>query len=971
MLQRAASNAYSWWWASHIRTKQSKWLEENLQDIEDKVGEMLKIIDDDGDSFAQRAEMYYRKRPELINHVEYSYRSYRALAERYDHLSKELQSANRTIATVYPEQVQFEMDAEDEDVRSETSSSDNEKPSKGFIPKVPAAPMKDFLKSPSMGLPKKWLRKAGSSAKAPAPPPKSGLTKNEALEEIDKLQKEILGLQTEKEFVKSSHECAYEKYWGIESRITEIQANVSCLQDEFGIGTVIDDNEARNLMASTALNSCQETLAKLQEKQEQSAGLAKVEFQRILQYHEKIANLRNQALPEQTNEHKPFTAKKHVSLTAGSSSELKDLDPEISSTENSGNGELLGEKFKEQLAVDSNSSLSVTQLAEKIDGVVDKVVNLEYQVSSQTALVTRLRSENDQIQAQIQSLEGDKEALIAGSDNMNERLIAVEEELARIRSLNQSVEDQNNNLQTHFTEASCNIDYLSEKLQSVDFEEDVEDEGLFPQVKAASDAKEENEFKEEEEEEEEENAMSIKDPEPEKDNNTSVLSNSVEAEQENIVDSCPNVKLEINSEHSQKLRLTNEENDEKKDMSYTRSCNLNIDLEELGIEEGDPNWRMLSPGLEEREKILIEEYTSVLQNYMDVKRKLSEVEKKNRDGFIELALQIRELENAVAFRDDEIQSLRNKISSPQSSVTESHQGGSTSRESITQVGISPESNFSSQASPKPVPFSEHSYDFKEKSEPNKSPQKEETNLKVKYVKTPSSLTTIEEKIRSDIDELLEENLEFWLRFSTSYHQIQRYQSTVRDLKAELTKLKINEKKEENTKQPYLPSDPRAIYKHLREIQTELTLWLENNEVLKDELHGRYSCLCNIQEEIARVSSAGGKAEENGLSNYQAAKFLGEVLNMKQENTKIADQLCAGHERVEKLKMELETTLAKLDEEFRRRGPTRSPSRARIPLQSFLFGVKLKKHRQKPSLFSCMNPALQKQYSSLAIAGHYR
>ena len=31
MLQRAASNAYSWWWASHIRTKQSRWLEENLK----------------------------------------------------------------------------------------------------------------------------------------------------------------------------------------------------------------------------------------------------------------------------------------------------------------------------------------------------------------------------------------------------------------------------------------------------------------------------------------------------------------------------------------------------------------------------------------------------------------------------------------------------------------------------------------------------------------------------------------------------------------------------------------------------------------------------------------------------------------------------------------------------------------------------------------------------------------------------
>jgi hypothetical protein len=34
MLQRAASNAYSWWWASHIRTKQSKWLDNHLQGIQ-------------------------------------------------------------------------------------------------------------------------------------------------------------------------------------------------------------------------------------------------------------------------------------------------------------------------------------------------------------------------------------------------------------------------------------------------------------------------------------------------------------------------------------------------------------------------------------------------------------------------------------------------------------------------------------------------------------------------------------------------------------------------------------------------------------------------------------------------------------------------------------------------------------------------------------------------------------------------
>ncbi|CAN6186343.1 unnamed protein product, partial [Urochloa humidicola] len=86
MLQRAASNAYSWWWASHIRTNQSKWLDANLQDMENRVKIMLKLLGQEADSFGKRAEMYYRTRPEVISHVEQLYRSYRALVERYDHI---------------------------------------------------------------------------------------------------------------------------------------------------------------------------------------------------------------------------------------------------------------------------------------------------------------------------------------------------------------------------------------------------------------------------------------------------------------------------------------------------------------------------------------------------------------------------------------------------------------------------------------------------------------------------------------------------------------------------------------------------------------------------------------------------------------------------------------------------------------------------------------------------------------------
>ncbi|XP_048425140.1 protein NETWORKED 4A isoform X1 [Pyrus x bretschneideri] len=80
----------SWWWDSHISPKNSKWLADNLEEMDRSIKRMLKLIEEDGDSFAKKAEMYYQKRPELIAHVEEFYRLYRSLAERYDHVTGEL-----------------------------------------------------------------------------------------------------------------------------------------------------------------------------------------------------------------------------------------------------------------------------------------------------------------------------------------------------------------------------------------------------------------------------------------------------------------------------------------------------------------------------------------------------------------------------------------------------------------------------------------------------------------------------------------------------------------------------------------------------------------------------------------------------------------------------------------------------------------------------------------------------------------
>ncbi|KAF2311735.1 hypothetical protein GH714_026459 [Hevea brasiliensis] len=341
-------------------------------DMEERVTNMLKIIENDGDSFAERAEMYYRKRPELIGHVEDSYRSYRALAERYNLLSREMQSANRTIAAVFPEQVQYEVDDYDDNEANNpasTSSDDAKKPcnvSKRKVPEVPPMPKKEFKNQSSLLLKRAQLNRTSSTAKAAAPPC-SGLSQEEAIEEIDKIQKEILALQTERELELSAYKMS------------------------FGIGNVIDDDEARTLMAATALKSCQETLVKLQEKQEQSAQEAKVESRRVKEMIKKFSNLQGEFHSDETNLRVPTVEKE---------TESENIDQPDT--------ELLRKKIKKELEADSNSSLTVMQLAGRIDELVDKVVSIETAVSSQHALINVLRSEADGLQENIKTLEEEK-----------------------------------------------------------------------------------------------------------------------------------------------------------------------------------------------------------------------------------------------------------------------------------------------------------------------------------------------------------------------------------------------------------------------------------------------------------------------------------------------------------------------------------------------------------------------------------
>nr|POF26439.1 protein networked 2a [Quercus suber] len=524
--------------------------------MEERVKNTLKIIDQEGDSFAQRAEMYYRKRPELVYFVEESFRAYRALAERYDRLSTELQSANHTIATVFPERVEYAIgdDVEEEEEEEEeeenlpgTSTSFNDPKNldmvdevvpNSSIPKVPKLPSKDF-RSLSMSTSRKGPPKRTSSSAKAAVIQTSGLNKAEALKEIDMLQKEILALQTEMEFAQRLYERGYEKYWEIENQITETHKRVCSLQDEFGINNVIEDDEARSLMATSALKSCQQTLVMLQEKHEKSVEDANAEHQRIKKAHEKFGTLKGEILSKQMNWQESMRP------------ELKDLDQEIIDEEQERHDILSKQtnwqesmrpelkdleqekhdKIVKLADVNSKTSLTVMELAENIDQLVTHVVALETSVSSQVVLVNRLRSETDELHAHIRSLEEAKKTLMQSSDIMSNRIKELEEEVLRMKNQIQCLTDQNNNLQTHSTEASCNLAHLSGNFPSVKQDEEVEE------VRAVPDAKAEENLDEESDKMAPYGSTISKDVMAEKaeknDDDTLALNNSVEVEGEN------------------------------------------------------------------------------------------------------------------------------------------------------------------------------------------------------------------------------------------------------------------------------------------------------------------------------------------------------------------------------------------------------------------------------------------------------
>lgn len=903
---------------------------------------MLKLLQEDGDSFAKRAEMYYKKRPELISFVEESYRAYRALAERYDHISTELQNANTTIASVFPDQVpNFAMD-DDIDMSKFAKRSNISGANVPNVPKLPVKDLKSAVRVATKKLqPRKSMKYTGGSTNVVVK--SSGLSKPEAMGEIDKLQKEILALQTEKEFVKSSYEIGLSKYWEFEKGIKEKQERICGLQDEFGESVAIEDEEARRLMTETAIKSCQEKLVELQEKQEKSYEEAREEHVKIKESKEKLRSMASQFLGDESVFAKDDGDE--VRRTAELDHEIKEMSRKKKELES------VKEKIREHFESGANSSLNGTDMAEKVDELVNKVISLESAVSSQTALIQRLRNETNGLQTQISTLETDKALLADDKSDLRNKLKEMEEKLKALQDLDRNVLDKSSNLQTHFDDACHNLDNLSggnlhevkPESESDNLAISIEPQKDLEGEKRTLDISEEikEHQKETGEEKKEAPVKSVKfeqtrnatiaedstipstnpdtvlestekvDSDLEKqdasDKTDSVLDNVLENQAaSDQTDSVLDSVLEKQGESDKIDSVPSNVSEKESDISFNGE-----QQEDQKEKEGEPDWKeMFMKGMENREKHLLTEYTTILRNFKDMKKTLDETKTKMKT------------ENAT--KDDEIKLLREKMS-------------------LLQKGLGDSNDLMENQ----LSNDDYSIGFMAAENQN--------------------MSLVEEQFRLNIDELLEENLDFWLRFSTAFGQIQSYDTSIEDLQAEISKLEQRRKQDGSSTAKYaLRSDVRPLYVHLREINTDLGLWLEKGAALKEELKSRFESLCNIQDEITKALKSSAEDDDFRFTSYQAAKFQGEVLNMKQENNKVADELQAGLDHITTLQLEVDKTLGKLIDEFALSGSKNksdldlqhSDSRSRVPLRSFIFGSKQK--RAKPSIFSCMHPSLYRK-----------
>ena len=467
-------------------------------DMDAKVKAMIKVIEEDADSFARRAEMYYKKRPELMKLVEEFYRAYRALAERYDHATVELRQAHRTMAEAFPNQVPYVLG---DDSPSGSSGPEGEPHSLEMPHPIRAFLDPDDLRMDSLGLSinKKGLKQlnelfgsrdaVSQVSKVADGKLKKGLKIHEAAEvdtgkqaetEVQIIKKALSEIQTEKEAVLlqyqqslqrlSSLERELSDFRGIDERAGEAEIEIKILKEN------LVKLEAERDAGLLQYNKCLERISALEnvisKMEEDAKGLneraikAEIEAQNLKQElsgleADKEASLLqyNQCLELISNLQKKI-------LIAEENARMLNALTETTETEAKALKEALAKLSKEKEAAELQYELCLEKIAmmeSEISHAQEDVDRLNSEILTGTAKLKTVEEQCFLLQRSNQSLQSEADTLVQKIETKDQEL---SEKVNELEKLQASLQDE----QSQFLQVEATLHSL-QKLHSQSQEE--------------------------------------------------------------------------------------------------------------------------------------------------------------------------------------------------------------------------------------------------------------------------------------------------------------------------------------------------------------------------------------------------------------------------------------------------------------------------------------------------------------------
>ncbi|KAI3469609.1 hypothetical protein Pfo_026272 [Paulownia fortunei] len=442
LLHSESRRLYSWWWDSHNSPKNSKWLQENLTDMDAKVKSMIKLIEEDADSFARRAEMYYKKRPELMKLVEEFYRAYRALAERYNHATGELRHAHRTIAKAFPDQVPFELV---EDSPSKPSAQDREPHTPEIKFPVRALFDRDDLLDDAQGLSESDTPSINSSA--PHKEDSEGGIRKRGLKQFHEMSGDKAVAQSSKSVerrVRKGLKQEIEKEERFHNEVLQLSNENQNLKDK-----VLQETE-RAGKAESEIQGLKKALAGMQTEKEDV----------LLQYQQCLAKLSNIEGELNNAQKDSMNLNEKASRAEIEVQTLKEALIQLEAEKNAG---LV--KHKEYLEKISSLEAMVSQVQEDTKGLNTRAIEAESEAQTLKDEISRLELEKEAVLNQYKQCLGKisvLENVISVTEN-EARLLKKQAERAEneVSELKKSLADLNKEKEASALQYKCCLEIMS------------------------------------------------------------------------------------------------------------------------------------------------------------------------------------------------------------------------------------------------------------------------------------------------------------------------------------------------------------------------------------------------------------------------------------------------------------------------------------------------------------------------------